>query len=142
MGLRTTQSDREILTALAEHRVLGISRLAVLLQRNVQSLRRRLGRLHKAGLLHMASRGFGSGPGRPERLLSLAPEGVARLKEAGVLDSDLPDDSVSAERIHYLDHQLLVNDFRVHLVQMQRLSNGHSCGQRLIQDHDARMIVS
>lgn len=126
MAFRLRQGDRRILETIADYRVLRVRQLAVLFQRNVQALRRRLQELADQGLVLIASPGFGPKRGRPERLLSLGPEGVSMLKTSGVLDHGLPDEGASADGIRCLDHQLLVNDFRVHLAQMQHLLPGLS----------------
>ncbi len=53
--------------------------------------------------------------------MSLCNAGVERLKISKLIDSSLPVDRVTAQKIRCLDHELLVNDFRVQLVQMERI---------------------
>ena len=121
MVFRLNDQDHKVLSALAEYRVLSVRHIALILQRNAQALRRRFRALEKHGLVAGASRGFGEGRGRPERLFSLRDAGIDALKESGVLDPDVPRDRVVAAPIRCLDHHLLVNDFRVQLEQMRRL---------------------
>jgi len=120
MQLRLTKTDCEILAAIAEHRVLCIRHLAVLLQRNIQALRRRIRKLAEHGLIETASRALGNGPGRSEQFLGVASAGVQLLKEQRFLGRELPDDAVTGKGIRCVEHQLLVNDFRVQLAQMER----------------------
>ncbi len=118
---RFTKTDQELLTSIAEHRILNVSQLAVLHQRNPDALRRRLRVLRDRRLIGMASRGFGGGQGRPENVVSLREAGVDLMKASGVIDATVPCDRITAEKITCLDHELLINDFRVQLAQMQRI---------------------
>lgn len=110
-----------MLAAIAEHRVLCIRHLAILFQRNIQALRRRVRRLVEHGLIETASRALGNGPGRSEQLLGVASAGVQLLKKHKLLGRKLPDDAAMGKNIRCVEHQLLVNDFRVQLAQMERL---------------------
>ncbi len=49
--------------SIAEHRVLTVSHLTTLLQRNANALRRRLKTLSVQGLIEVAGRPFGRGRG-------------------------------------------------------------------------------
>jgi len=121
MGFRFNGTDQELLTSIAEHRLLSVSQLTILHQRNADGLRRRLRFLREHGLVEIASRGFGGGQGRPENVVSLREAGVDLLKAKGVIDAAVPCDRATAEKISCLEHELLVNDFRVQLAQMQRI---------------------
>jgi hypothetical protein len=89
--------------------------------RNDRVIRRRLLGLEEAGLVQAATRVFGRGRGRPEKLFSLAHEGVALVREDTGLGAEVPTDRLTAARLTCLEHQLLVNWFRIHLVQMSRI---------------------
>jgi hypothetical protein len=115
MSFRLIQKDRKILSAIAEYRVLGARQLAGLHGRNVRALRRRLLAFEAEGLIQTTSRSYGDNRGRPEKLLSLSEEGVCLLKSEGILDPDIPNDLVTADRIRCLDHLLLTNLFRFQL---------------------------
>jgi hypothetical protein len=65
--------------------------------------------------------GFGRERGRPEILVFLSEEGARLLHEKGVLDSSTQRNRISVEDIRCLDHQLLMNWFRIHLAKMQEV---------------------
>lgn len=120
MAFRFTDTDLEILAAIAEHRVLSVRQLTTLLQRNRSATRRRLGILQDNGLIRMSTCGFGRNRGRPENLLSLREEGVDLLKAKGEVHKSVPYDGVTADKITCLEHELLINDFRTQLALMER----------------------
>lgn len=66
-------------------------------------------------------RPLGRKRGRPEELLCLAEKGFDVLKERNVLDPSLSYNAVAADAIHCQNHQLLMNWFRIHLEQVQRV---------------------
>ncbi|MGD8454520.1 MAG: replication-relaxation family protein [Phycisphaerae bacterium] len=111
----------EILAAIAEHRVLNVHHLGVLLERNTAALRRRLKLLREQNLIRVSTRAFGSGRGRPEHMLSLHEDGVDLLRAKGLIDVSLPYDVITAKNLHCVEHELVISDFRVQLVQMGRI---------------------
>lgn len=121
MPIRLNSQDLNLLASIAEYRILTVHQLSVLHQRNQQSLRRRLHSLEKQGLVQCDTGGFGRSRGRPKRLVFLLEGGVNLLQEKKILDRDTPPDAATAKGIHCLDHHLLVNAFRVQLIQMQRI---------------------
>ncbi len=121
MNPRLAARDIHALRRVAELRVVAVRQLAVLGQRNIRALRRRLGAMAEAGLIVMTPRSFGKGRGRPERVLSLTGLGAKLLRERGVLDAETLDEMVTADSLHCVEHQLLVNELRVLLTQMERL---------------------
>jgi len=121
MAFQFNNSDRDILISIAEHRVLTARHLSILLGRNANALRRRLKILRTEGLIEIASRPFGRNRGRPESLISLGGAGVGLLQTCGVIDPGVPKERVTAVNIRCLDHELLVNDFRVQLAQLSRI---------------------
>jgi hypothetical protein len=115
-----SRNDTDYLRSLAEYRMLTARQLAAIHGKNVQALRRRLRFLQEQKLLEIRQRSFGKGRGRPEDLICLSKRGIQHLKDKGVLFPSLPLDAVAAEQIHCVDHQLLVNDFRTHLAELER----------------------
>jgi len=118
--MRLDRRDAELLSTLAEHRVLTARLLATILDRNTRALRRRLRVLATARLLEAANVARRRGPGRLERALSLTPAGAAALRDGGQLDPRVPDDAVVAPASVLVAHQLLVNELRAQLAEVQR----------------------
>jgi len=121
MAFQFNRTDRELLALVAEYRILGVRHLAILQRRNEAALRRRLRDLRDEGLLDMDRQSLGRSRGRPERLVSLSPEGVDLLRAEEVLDARIAGDRVTAGSIGCLEHHLVTNEFRVQLDQMQRI---------------------
>ena len=119
MALRMRHGDWDVLRDVAEYRAMTVSQVAALYSKGRKSVRRRLGRFVKAGLITCSRRGPGRSHGRPENISSLNLQGLNLLREQGLLDSSVPDDHVTAEKIiAHPDHDLLVNWFRIHLVKL------------------------
>lgn len=121
MAFRLTRSDRETLACIAEHRVLVARQIIALRRGSTQGTRRRLAALEKACLVKAVAPRYGRGRGRPEKLISLTEEGVEVLRADDILDCDVPTHRVTADKIRCLDHQLLVNWFRIQLSVVERI---------------------
>ena len=121
MTFRLTQNDCKILEDIAEHRVLSPAQIALLQQKGRQVIWRRLRTLEGEGLVRMLKRDLGQNRGRPERLLGLTAVGVDILKDKGFVGQDTPYEKVGADEVFCLNHQLLLNWFRIHLNQVERV---------------------
>ena len=126
MTFKMTKGDYDLLYSIAEHRLLTPRQLAAITQRNPVSVRRRISALDHEGLIQAITHVSRRNPGRPERLISLKEKGVELLQNRGNLEKNTPKEKIYAHGIHHLDHQILVNWFRVHLglieSQIPRLS--------------------
>ena len=89
--------------------------------RSPQVIRRRIRRFEKEGLSFRKMRGYGRGSGRPEDLVFLTEKGEKLLWSKGMLrgnTSQIVDTKIES---HAVDHDLLVNWFRIHLIQIQKV---------------------
>jgi hypothetical protein len=111
------KNDRELLALIAEHKVLTVKQLSALSQRSYQVLRRRMRTLAMKDLIITKMHGYGRGQGRPEDLIFLAEKGTALLFDEGIPSGYITD---KAEDPLSIDHLLLVNWFRIHLLQIER----------------------
>ena len=121
MKRRVTQSDSQLLSAVAEHVVLTVRQLSAILSRNLQSVGRRLRNLAAKGLVRLEDRQLAGGPGRPEKVVWLSEAGREALASAGASPKTAATDRPVSEPTNCLEHQLLIGDFRVQLAQMHRL---------------------
>jgi hypothetical protein len=116
-------SDSHLLSSISDYKVLTVKQLSIVSQRSGQVVRRRMRALAKEGLIGTRMDGYGGGRGRPEDLLFLTENGVEALEESGIRGA------VSACKTgdHFpIDHLLLVNWFRIHLIQIERSISGLS----------------
>ncbi|MCO6438551.1 MAG: replication-relaxation family protein [Phycisphaerae bacterium] len=121
-----TRTDRELLAAIAEYRVLTVRQIARLMSRNTRVVQRRLADLGNEGLVLASSRGYGRGRGRPEKLISLSEQGIGVLRSKGAIGPGVSNDRVMSAAIRCLDHQLLVNSFRIELARVGQVVPGLS----------------
>ena len=121
MSFRLRETDSKALECLAEHRILTVPQFAAIFQKNKQAVRRRFGDLEKEGLIEVTRREFGRARGRPENLFGLTEYAVEILKDKGILGRGVPYVKVVGTNIGCIDHQLLLNWFRVHLNQIEQV---------------------
>jgi len=121
MSFRLKTTDCNILECLAEHRILTVSQVAALFHKSKQAIRRRLHDLEERGLVEVVGSELGRGRGRPENSLGLTERGIDVLKEKALLPRDIPCDKVLGDSLFARDHQLLLNWFRIHLKQTERV---------------------
>lgn len=121
MSFRLIGKDCEILKCIAEYRILTVSQIAAMFHKNRQVVRRRLRELEEKGLVEVASYEFGRGRGRPEKSMGLTKYGVDLLKNKGLLCHEVPYEKVLVGSSFCINHQLLLNWFRVHLNQVEKV---------------------
>jgi hypothetical protein len=121
MSFRLKTTDCNILECFAEYRVLTVSQVASLFHKSKQAIRRRLRDLEERDLVEVVGTEFGRGRGRPENSLGLTEHGIDVLKERGMLGQDVTYDKVLGDSLFAKDHQLMVNWFRIHLKEVERL---------------------
>jgi len=121
MTFRLKTTDCNILECLAEHRVLIVSQVASIFHKSRQAVRRRLHDLEEGGFVEVVGSEFGRGRGRPESSLGLTKRGMDVLKERGLLGQDVPYEKVLGDCLFGTGHQLLLNWFRIHLRQVERV---------------------
>jgi hypothetical protein len=120
MTVELNRKDRELLEWLAEYRMLTTSQIAVLCAIGAPAARKRVKKLRQAGLALPLTRLLTGSAGRPEELTSLTSRGVAGLRVQGRDNRSVPTKHVTSEAINCVEHQNLINWFRIHLVQMER----------------------
>ena len=121
MTFRLRESDCKTLEHLAEYRILTMSQLAAVGQKTKPAVRKRVRDLKKEGLVKVACNELGQNFGRPESLLALTEQGGEILKEKNLIAKDMPYEYVGPTSDRLIDHQLLLNWFRVHLGQIERI---------------------
>ena len=119
MTFKLNKNDRQLLAAIAEHRVLTVSQVTAIQRKSRQVVRRRLNKLEQAGFIISATRGFGQSRGRPEKTVSLTKEGASLLSSKYPALRDVPLNKMNAEKIRCMEHQLLTNWFCIHLGQIE-----------------------
>lgn len=121
MAFRMNHNDGRFLKFLAEYRILTPTQITTFYQKNRQVVWRRLRILEKEGLIQTIRYELGRGRGRPEGLLGLTERGVDILIEKRLIGKDVPYDNILIDGPFCIDHQLLLNWFRIHLNQVEQV---------------------
>jgi DNA-binding Lrp family transcriptional regulator len=121
MAFRMNPNDYRILESIADYRILTPTQIAALYQKSRQVVWRRLRVLENEGFIQTVKCELGQSRGRPESLLGLTEKGLDILKEQGVICGDTPYERVNAALIQCPNHQLLLNWFRIHLSQVEKV---------------------
>jgi hypothetical protein len=120
MATLLTTTDLDVLRRMSDYQVLSIAQLASLYKISRQMAGRRAKGLARSGLVTLVLRNFAGAVGRPETVISLTKEGVQALEGAssnsGKRSWPEPQNIDPAR----LEHHLLLNWLRLHLVQMER----------------------
>jgi len=115
-----TNGDSKLLEWIAGHKVLTVKQLSVFSLRSDQVVRRRLRVLEKKGIVETRERGYGKNRGRPENIVFLTEEGKIFLRDNGFIsDHDACPVGSTIEGFS-VNHELLVNWFRIHLLQIEK----------------------
>jgi len=120
MSSTLNKNDRQLLSHLAEYRLLSMSQVAALCDVGKPAARHRVAKLTGAGLVKDRTPAFAEGRGRPERWVSLTEPGIELLRKVGVLDRKVPAEEVRADGIRCVEHLLAINWFHIHLVHLER----------------------
>lgn len=116
--------DMELLRLLAEYRVVTPLQLVHGMgYSSSRAARRRIGKLCEARLVKCMAGDSGGNPGRPSNVYTVAPDGLAALKrDGGGIDGGISYDVVDGQGLlPQLEHQLLLNWFRIHIAHACRL---------------------
>ncbi|MBC8453503.1 replication-relaxation family protein [PVC group bacterium] len=120
MAFRLQKGDHEIVKHLAEYRILSVPQLAAVFRKGKQVMRRRCRELKLHGVVK-ANNEFGQSFGRPESLFGLTERGVDLLRDKGLIGKDVPYENVGPVSNRLINHQLLLNWFRIHLHEIDKV---------------------
>ncbi len=121
MAFRLQKGDYEIIKYLAEYRILPISQLAALFRRMGQVISRRCRELKREGVIKVTNNELGQNVGRPKDLFGLTERGVDVLSEKDLIGRDLLYEDVGPVSNRLVEHQLLLNWFRIHLNEIDKV---------------------
>lgn len=114
------ESDTVTLKLLAEYRLLTSTQLAFLETRSKQLIRRSTRPLLQDGLITTHSLPMNGQRGRPEQQFALARKGWEALAKSCNVHKSIADAASKAGPERCGSHHLLLNWFRLHLIQIER----------------------
>lgn len=121
MTFLLNRNDLALLASIGESRILTPTQIAAIQQKRKQVVRRRLRGLEKAGLVRSGDGALGRSRGRPEKQVSLTETGADLLRSKFSELKELSIDKLTADKLRCVDHQLLINWFRIHLRHVERV---------------------
>lgn len=117
--VRLAKNDIALLSSIHEYHVVTIRQLSAIDRRSCQVIRRRIRSLEGQGLLVKKPFGYGMSQGRPEEIVFLSRQSVESLSIKGIVPT--PDARCQDIKSDTIDHKLLLNWFRIHMVQIDRV---------------------
>lgn len=114
------KNDIAILSNIAEYRFLTVKQISFLQQRSIPVIRRRLRFFMKEKLISTLERVFVSGPGRNEHVAILSNKGLKLLQSENIINDSLEYISNQTYDSAIIEHDLLLNWFLIHLIQLER----------------------
>ncbi len=115
MAFLLNKNDLALLASIAENRILTLTQIAAVHQKRKQVVRRRMRALQEAGLICSKKGALGRSRGRPEKQISLTETGADLLRSNFSDFKEIPNDKLTADKLRCVDHQVLLNWFRIHL---------------------------
>lgn len=119
--MRIDRRDLQLLTTIADYRVVTIKQLVAIENRDPKTAHRRITALAEAKLLIPGNRTTRAERGRPEKHVSIAPAGYAALRGAGVFMAKVTERDVTLAGLPQVEHQLLLNWVRICWMQVSSL---------------------
>lgn len=112
------RTDISLLASVREYKVMSIRQLAAVSGRSCQVVRRRARSLEEQGFITKKPFGYGKTQGRPEEIILLTQKGIKQLNADNTLG--LVNSGPEPPRLLNIDHQILLNWFRIHMIQVER----------------------
>jgi hypothetical protein len=121
MSIAITKDDVVILRTLADYRLVTVTQLALLTDRNENGLRRRLRKLRGSSLIDLLPATISPGLGRPSDVFSVSSKGLSLLQKEGELPSTVTFPQVDGKPLaSQVAHQIHLNWCRAHLEYVAR----------------------
>ncbi|MCH8981265.1 replication-relaxation family protein [candidate division KSB1 bacterium] len=108
----------ELLKLIAEYRVLLTAQVALLSGTGQRAAEKTTQMLRDRGYLTFSHYELEGNRGRPKGVCSLTDKGAELLKREGLIISEIPNHRMTGEEIVHVSHELLINWFRIHLLQI------------------------
>ena len=107
-----------VLELIAEYRVLLTAQVALLSGTGLRAAQKKIMMLRHRGYLTFSHYELEGNRGRPKGVCSLTEKGAELLKREGLIISEIPNHRITGEAIVNVQHELLINWFRIHLLQI------------------------
>jgi hypothetical protein len=136
MADKIANGDIKILSWIAEYKFLTAKQLAAISLRSMQVIRRRLRSLRDDCLISLKERDFGGVSGRLEYISFLTEKGLELIRDKEILSAHAKYITDKTAESIFIDHDLLVNWFFIHLIQVGRENSCLSTQHLTISSHN------
>ena len=123
MAFTLQKQDYEFIKHFAEYRILSVAQLAAVFRKSEAVIRRRCRELKKEGLIQAINNKLVQDLGRPKSFFALTERGVDILRVKALIGEDMLYENVGPVSNRLIDHQLLVNWFRIHLNEIDKVQS-------------------
>jgi len=113
-----TSRKLALLKLTAEYRVLLTAQVAFLSGTGQRAAEKATQMLRDQGYLTFSHYEFEGNRGRPRGVCSLTDRGAELLQRKSLIDAEIPNHRMTGEEIVHVSHELLINWFRIHLLQI------------------------
>jgi len=120
MEEKIAKGDMALISYVAEYKFLTVKQLSAITQRTLQVVRRRLRSLEEKCIIAMKERGLRGERGRQENIIVLTQKGMELLRNNEILSEHATYITDKTTESIFVDHDLLVNWFFIHLLQIER----------------------
>jgi hypothetical protein len=120
MSKQISNKNLDLLRALADYQLLTITQATVLFFASRQMARRHFRELYHEGLIEISYQDLNKTKGKPEGLIRLSHRAADLLKEQGLYENDVYREKTASFDHDAVEHQLLINWARIHLIHMER----------------------
>ncbi len=121
MAFTLQKQDYEFIKYLAEYRILSATQLSAVFRKSEAVIRRRCRELKREGVIRATNNKLVQDFGRPKSLFGLTERGVELLRDKGLIGKDVPYENVGPVSNRLINHQLLMNWFRIHLNEIDKV---------------------
>jgi len=112
--------DIEYLSLIAEYRIITTDMLAFLAESKLRTTQHRIKNLTGKKFITLSPHLGNASRGKPSNLISLSYAGIEAIADILEKDDKDPFYRIMNQNIYHIDHELLTNVFRLHLLQLAR----------------------
>ncbi|MBK8943689.1 MAG: replication-relaxation family protein [Ignavibacteriae bacterium] len=117
--LITTKKDFFLLKQICEYNILNVDQLALINNSGRRIIQKKIAKFSKHYLVNLKQRYSSENHGRPENIISISEKGVKLLQNENLIDSKIPVERFITDKIYNIEHELLINWFRILLKKIE-----------------------
>lgn len=115
-----TIKEQELLIIIAEYQILLTEQISLITNLGRREVQRKINNLNKKDLINFVSRKPKGTKGRNENIISINEKGFEYLQNEKIIYTKISIEKFTLNRYSNIEHQLLLNWFRIHLNYMPK----------------------